>query len=261
MLLLVAYSKDPAGKNMADYFTPNMKQDGQLYRGRSFDLVLLDTPSVSADWLESKFDYDGFVFLSKHAAESGVLALTCHSTGNFDEAALGGNPRQMAVPFPSLQKRYFENLWKRRAKFAEFDITLETTHHGPTALSKPSMFVEIGTTPVQWNDADLCHDVTAILEQALMEWDHTSPDHTVAIGFGGTHYPKKFTREITEGKYSFGSIVPKHAMKYIDKELFDHIVRRNHEAKVALLDWNGMGPHRQDIVKLLRGTSLEIVRI
>ena len=57
-----------------------------MYRGKNFDLIEIDTPAISADWLDEQYDYDGFVFLSKHAAESGTLALTCHSTGNFNEA-------------------------------------------------------------------------------------------------------------------------------------------------------------------------------
>ena len=33
-------------------------------------LLIIPTPAISADWLEEKYDYDGFIFLSKHAAES-----------------------------------------------------------------------------------------------------------------------------------------------------------------------------------------------
>ena len=64
------------------------KKDGDVFRGPNYDLLIIPTPAISADWLEEKYDYDGFIFLSKHAAESGVLALTCHSTGNFSEAKL-----------------------------------------------------------------------------------------------------------------------------------------------------------------------------
>ncbi|MEK6865312.1 MAG: D-aminoacyl-tRNA deacylase, partial [Thermoproteota archaeon] len=94
MELLVAYRDDPAGYNMAKFLSQEMTQDGEIYRGKYYDLLIIPTPAISADWLEEKYDYDGFIFLSKHAAESGVLALTCHSTGNFSEAKFGGNDRQ-----------------------------------------------------------------------------------------------------------------------------------------------------------------------
>ena len=83
MELLVAYKDDPAGNNMATFLSQKMKKDGDIFRGDHYDLLIIPTPAIKADWLEEKYDYDGYIFLSKHAAESGVLALTCHSTGKF----------------------------------------------------------------------------------------------------------------------------------------------------------------------------------
>src|SRR3989338_6435066 len=130
MDLLVAYEQDPAGHNMAKFISKQMKKDGDIYRGKNFDLVIIPTPAISADWLEEKYHYNGFVFFSKHAAQSGELALTCHSTGNFDVAQFGGNNRQVAIPYPHLQKSYMQTLWKNKSAFSEFQITIEATHHG-----------------------------------------------------------------------------------------------------------------------------------
>ena len=80
MDLLVAFKNDPAGHNMAKSIYQKMEKEGDVYRGNSFDLIEIDSPAISADWLDEKYDYDGFVFLSIHAAEAGTLALTCHST-------------------------------------------------------------------------------------------------------------------------------------------------------------------------------------
>ena len=102
MELLVAYQKDPAGHNIAKFISQGMEKNGDVYHGRYFDLTIISTPAISADWLEDKFDYDGYIFLSKHAAESGVLALTCHNTGNFGEAKFGGYERQVSIPHLSL---------------------------------------------------------------------------------------------------------------------------------------------------------------
>ncbi len=105
MDLLVAFKNDPAGHNMAKFISNDMNKDGDVYRGKNFDLIEIDSPTISADWLDEKYDYDGFIFLSKHAAESGTLALTCHSTGNFSEAKFGGNSNELAIPYPNLQKK------------------------------------------------------------------------------------------------------------------------------------------------------------
>ena len=104
MDLLVAYADDPAGGNMANFVSRDLVKDGDVFRGKYFDLTIISTPAISADWIEDKFDYDGYVFLSKHAAESGVLALTCHNTGNFSTANFGVHERQVSIPYSSLQK-------------------------------------------------------------------------------------------------------------------------------------------------------------
>ena len=185
MDLLVAFKNDAAGHNMAKHISQNMEKDGDMYRGKNFDLIEIDTPAISADWLDEQYDYDGFVFLSKHAAESGTLALTCHSTGNFNEAKFGGNAKELAIPYPNLQKKYLKTLWENRESFSDFEITIEATHHGPTHLKKPSIFVEIGTTDLQWNDEKLCSSVAQLVLETL---EKPSDSHPFAICFGGTHY-------------------------------------------------------------------------
>jgi len=258
MELLIAYRDDPAGYNMAKFLSQKMTKDGDIFHGEYYDLLIIPTPAISADWLEEKYDYDGFVFLSKHAAESGVLALTCHSTGNFSEARFGGNQKQVAVPHPYIQKKYLQTLWENKSKFSDFQITIEATHHGPTALTKPTIFIEIGTTEKQWIDVSLCNSVASLVHDVMMENTTTSP---VAICFGGTHYPDKFTKELLNGKFSLGTVVPKHALDDVDKNLFLHILERNKMAKAVLLDWGGLGPNKQKIIDFLADTDLEVIKL
>jgi len=120
MELLIAYQKDPAGHNIAKFISKELEKNDHVYKGKDFDLAIISSPAISADWLEEKFDYDGYIFLSKHAAESGVLALTCHNTGNFSDANFGGYSRQVSVPHPHIQKSYIQNLWNARGKFRNF---------------------------------------------------------------------------------------------------------------------------------------------
>lgn len=258
MELLVAYRDDPAGFNMAKFLAKDMILQDDIYRGSNYDLVVISTPAISADWLETKYDYDGYVFLSKHAAESGVLALTCHNTGNFAEAKFGGNDRQVSVPHPALQKIYLQILQKNKAKFDEFQITIEATHHGPTALSKPTIFIEIGTTEKQWTDVSLCNSIAALVHMAMTQKRDAFP---MAICFGGTHYSTKFTKELLDGRYSLGTVMPKHMLDNLDDELFGHILDRNKTATAALLDWNGLGSNRQKIADLLEQTNLEVIKL
>lgn len=258
MDLLVAYKDDPAGYNMAKYLVSHMTQSGDLYKSRFFDLLIIPTPVVSADCIHEKYDYDSFVFLSKHAAESGVLALTCHSTGNFADARFGGRPGEVAIPYPSLQKQYLQNILSRKESFAGFEITIEATHHGPSALDKPCIFVEIGTTPAQWNDESLCGSVAEILLQTMQAPRTEVP---FAICLGGTHYSTKFTHELLHGDMGLGTVVPKHGLEYLDRDLFDHILYRNKGATTILLDWKGLGAHKQKVMDLVGDTDLQIIKL
>ena len=258
MDLLVAYKNDPAGHNMAKFISQNMNYDGDVYRGKNFDLIEIDSPAISADWLDEKYEYDGFIFLSKHAAESGTLALTCHSTGNFDEAKFGGNQKELAIPYPDLQKRYMQKLWDNHESFSDFEITIEATHHGPTHLKKPSIFVEIGTTELQWNDETLCFAVAQLVVNTLENPRGTSP---FAICFGGTHYSEKFTKELLFGKYALGTVMPKHALNFLTPDLFEHLLTQNNGVQAALLDWKSLGKYKQTLIDLLSTTKLEIFKI
>ncbi len=258
MDLLVAYRDDPAGNNMAEFLSRGMRKDGDVFRGDYFDLLVIATPAISADWLGDTYDHDSFVFLSKHAAESGVLALTCHSTGNFSEARFGGRDRQVAIPYPSLQKQYLQRLFESKGRFPGFDITIEATHHGPSALDRPCLFIEVGTTPEQWSDRELCTSVAEIVLEAVKS---PRPQTPYAICLGGTHYSEKFTRELLHGRLGLGTVIPRHALEFLDQELFDHVIQRNTGATAVILDWAGLGQHKQKVMDLVSKTDLEVIRL
>ena len=83
----------------------------------------------------------------------------------------------------------------------------------------------------------------------------------VALCFGGTHYPEKFTEELISGEHALGTVVPKHALEFLDEELFSHIIKRNQMAKVALLDWGGLGKDKQKVLQLIEATDLEVIKL
>jgi D-aminoacyl-tRNA deacylase len=86
-------------------------------------------------------------------------------------------------------------------------------------------------------------------------------EHPVAICFGGTHYPSKFTDELLDGKFALGTVIPKHALEELDEELLSHIISQNSMAKTALLDWKGLGSQKQKVLDLLEPTDLEVIKL
>ena len=100
--------------------------------------------------------------------------------------------------------------------------------------------------------------VLKVLVEVLNEKPKSAP---VALCFGGTHYPEKFTKELLQGKHALGTVIPKHGLDFLDQELFSHILERNNMAKSALLDWGGLGQNKQKVLDLLSQTDLEVIRL
>ena len=68
-----------------------------------------------------------------------------------------------------------------------YRVSYEVTHHGPTALVTPSLFVEIGSTATEWADPAAGRAVAESILTAV-------PEETInLIGFGGTHYAVRQT--------------------------------------------------------------------
>ncbi|RMF30360.1 MAG: D-tyrosyl-tRNA(Tyr) deacylase [Candidatus Nitrosothermus koennekii] len=261
MILLVASKLDICAKNMANYIIENYNSElikDNLYKIDNLHLILIEEEALYAEWLE-QFDVDAYVFLSKHRSEKNIPALTSHFTGNFNKAEFGGNDKELAYTFPSLQKYYMINLYEKRDKLKDYQIVIEATHHGPTSLSKPSLFIEIGSSIEQWNDRNAIEIVCDTLIQTLRDIRYA---RKVAIGLGGTHYPLKFNKLLLESECALGHIAPKYALEFVDKHILDQMIDKSIE-KIdnIILDWKGLGREKERLKDLLSSYNLEITRV
>lgn len=230
-----------------------------VYQKGSLLLAFFDGSIVSPPDLDQYFNPQAYIFLSTHRAESGIPALTAHTTGNFSaEAEVGGNPRELGRSDPALLKNYLRALAARKAEVEGYEITMEATHHGPTSLQKPVMFVELGATEKEWKDRHAAGVIAESLLKSLTEKEIWS---RVALGFGGTHYPKKFTEMTTESDIAFAFVAPKHALGHVDEEMLGQMLRRtNAPVRYAVVDWKGLGAHKQKILGLASRFGLEVIR-
>ncbi|MFC7323993.1 D-aminoacyl-tRNA deacylase [Halorubrum rutilum] len=187
--------------------------------GREADEKNADEPDADIDFL---------VFVSRHSGETGKL-LTAHVTGNFGPAPYGGEPETLAIAAPGAEKRVVEALAARAPE--GYDVGIECTHHGPTDVSVPSLFVELGSDEPQWEDAEAAEAVA----RAVLDLRGTGPDLVGArvgdatdaraedatdpwaedpadarprhvVGFGGGHYAPRFTRIVRETAWAVGHV-------------------------------------------------------
>jgi len=231
-----------------------------VYQKDSFLLAFFEGMIVTPPALDEFFNPQAYIFLSRHAAESGIASLTAHTTGNFSaEAKFGGEGRQLARADPGLLKNYFVTLWKKRGKVKDYEITMEATHHGPTSLQKPVLFVELGSSEKYWGDKEAAGVVGEALIQSLTQKAIWSK---IALGFGGMHYPEKFTKMTIEEDVAFSFVAPKYALEHIDEAMFGQMIQRtNAPVRQAVLDWKGLGQHKDKIVGLASTFGLEVIRV
>jgi D-aminoacyl-tRNA deacylase len=239
--------------NFESYTFKNLK----LYL--SHDRTLLHMDNLDDLYPES----DAFVFLSKHSSESERPTLTCHFTGNFsDSNPFGGFPREIGITYPYLQKSYIQDITSRKSFVSEYDIIIEATHHGPTSLKKPCIFVEIGSTQKQWADrraaAAVCQSVVTILTREN-EGKHCK---SVGIAFGGTHYPTRLNKLLLESEFGLASIAAKHNLISIDELMIRQMISRSVEKVThAIVDKKGMGKEKKRILELIEKENLKLLQV
>ena len=268
-IVLIASLKDEAGMNMVNFLTSTKdfritSSDPSVYESYKYRNVKLYVTKKDLLFLE---DYNvnerttSFVFLSRHRSASGIASLTCHSTGNFSQDTLyGGKPNELGMANPTMLKAYFNELYRNRNSVPDYQITLEATHHGPTSLKGSIIFVEIGSGPVQWKDSNAARIVcNCILEVSPM---HVKGLNRVALALGGTHYPEKLNKILRETDFSVAYIATKNNLQYIDDRMIvQMMVRSTERVTHVLLDWKGLGKHKNRILDIIEKTDLEVVRI
>jgi len=180
--------------------------------------------------------------------------------GNFSvEARFGGEPKELGRVNPDLLKNYMTALSSRKAKVEGYEITIEATHHGPTSLAKPVLFVEIGAAEKNWGDGEAAGVVADSLVESLSERKVWSK---VALGFGGTHYPEKFSRLLVEGDVALSFIVPRYALGNVDEEMMgEMLAKTSAPVRYAALDWKGLGEYKEKISSLAGQFGLEVMRV
>ncbi len=153
---------------------------------------------IYQDYLDRDLDADLIVFLSRHSSVNPVPVLTVHVTGNLSAADFGGLPGSLPPASPAWMHAVLRNLASRAPP--GYRVAYEVTHHGPSELATPSLFVEVGSTEKEWRDTIAGY---AVAESVL----YADPGEVIPlVGFGGTHYATRQTEIALTSRGAFGHI-------------------------------------------------------
>jgi len=177
--------------------------------------------------------FERALFLSKHSAASGTTAFTVHPIGNLgSDVSFGGGPRTLAPADPAAQTSLL-NALTAEGRPIEVPATFEATHHGPQ-MAIPSLFVEVGSRPQDWESALLCEAVARAVVTGYLKADLRVPP-SAAIGLGGGHYHPRQTDRARRDGVPVGHLIPGYALADLDAPTLEQAVALS-GARVALVD-------------------------
>lgn len=264
-MLIVASKRDPAAQNIAAKLTElngfHETQTKGLFRAGEIYLKHVETDGIYAETLGVDFAPEAVIFASRHRSESNEPALTAHWTGNSTgRADFGGKPKSLSHTDPRRLRAALLALDAARdRRKLDYAVTLEATHHGPTELAIPTLFVEIGSTDQEWND----RDAAAAASEAIWKAAAEPVDGKAAVGFGGGHYCNKHCNALRNDGYAFSHIFSKYFFEDYDQAMIRLAFNRTlGGCRTAVVDWKGVrGSERARLLEDLKQMNVEIVRV
>ena len=215
---------------------------GTVYRTEGATLREFEEWHLELDRPAAAFDEPELVvFASRHSGDTGPL-LTAHHTGNFGPAEFGGEDNALARACPNAHATVLDSLADHAP--AGYEVGMECTHHGPTDVGAPSMFVEVGSAEDQWRDEEAARAVArAILDLRGVSPDRPAPNgddrRRHLVGLGGGHYAPRFERVCRETDWAVGHIAADWGLEALEDADRDRVIERAFEqsgAAYALVD-------------------------
>ncbi|MHA1291205.1 MAG: D-aminoacyl-tRNA deacylase [Promethearchaeota archaeon] len=234
-------------------------------------LGLTDSPLIHLDGLEfnkSELDPDFLIFASRHRSESARPAFLTHITGNWgSKADFGGAPRELSrcsaillkVAFSCLKYQFNLDYFNQ---FTNFSLDIEVTHHGPTTLEKPLIFMELGSSEKEWVIPKAGELVArAIIETCFKYFKiYNNKSIKIGLGFGGTHYAPQFRKLISFKNVAISFICPKYYIKELNKDMIKQMINNTIEkVDYFIIDWKGINSaDKQYLIPILEDFDIPI---
>jgi D-aminoacyl-tRNA deacylase len=261
---IIATEQDQASKNIGNRiielgkFELDQETPYRTFKRKDDILVWHNQDLVFATDLSEHYDPDCFVCVFRHKSEKPMPLLSVHATGNLKKPMREGKPYELGIAHPGYMLTVLRNL--QRYVPQGYQVTYEATHHSPTNLTKPVMFVEIGSSEKEWQDPKA---VDAVAQSVLGLLETQVTDYKACVGFGGDHCSGKFTDRSLEGNLAFGHIIPNFKFKELNPDIVQQAIDRTIGCKTVVLDTHSQGKQeeRKPILEVIEKNHIELIKL
>lgn len=238
------------------------QQENEIYLGLTKDpLIFLNDLKLD----KSKLNPDYLIFASRHTSKTARPAFLVHTTGNWSkDAKVGGEPQELSNTSALLHKAGFISLSEQKYPplLKKFSIDIEVTHHGPTRLRKPLIFIELGSSKKEWKIDDAGVLLASSIINTIKKFIQFQKENSqkIALGFGGTHYAPNFQRLVRNKRIAASFICPKYYIRELDEILIKKMIDNTSEkVDYFLIDWKGTNSaDKEHLIPLLEDFNIPI---
>ncbi|MFX1419546.1 MAG: D-aminoacyl-tRNA deacylase [Promethearchaeota archaeon] len=214
---------------------------------------------------ESELSPDYIIFASRHTSKTTRPAFLVHTTGNWSkDVEFGGDPKDLSRASALIHKAGFLSFIEQEFPntLTNFSIDIEVTHHGPTKLDKPLIFMELGSSKKEWKNEIAGELLANIIIKAIDKFIKFKKNGSqlIGLGFGGTHYAPNFRRLILNSNIALSFICPKYYIQELDKELIRKMIfNTSEQVDYFIIDWKGTNSEdKKHIIPLLEEFEIPI---
>lgn len=260
--LIIASKKDKAGMNIMAHLAQFRENPVLSSWGNkpNFDVYIVEEEMIYTKNLnlEKINQYDFVIFASKHQSEKKEKSLSVHAPGNFRTADFGGEAEKVCPSSALFNKFMFEKMEKNASDASlDYNITMECTHHGPL-ISKPCVFIEIGSTETEWVDRRAGFIIAKTIKETIEEFKENEYKE-IAVGIGGPHYCPGFNKLQLKSNVAFSHIIPEYQMPISENFILETIKKTVETVDFVVLDWKGLGrsEQRQEVINILEKNYIQ----
>ena len=262
-VLIISSTEDPASTNIKNSLLEQTtwEEHGTFYNTPVFthtsmnNLVIVTIPDkkIRHENIDTEI-YEQLhiepkiaIFLSRHRSKMGEPTLTVHPIGNYGDAKFGGKTKTLIPAAPRMMTHLLRLIKKNlQPTDLKYQVCYEVTHHGPF-LKIPTLFVEVGSTEIQWKQKEPASLIASSLLELLAKYHYEEEypnDIPVLLGIGGGHYAPRFTEFALAKKIAFGHMIPTYQIEggTIDDEILEKTI-------LATPNLGGIYLHKKELKK------------